>query len=133
MRIVLLLFMLVLVAPAIAADDGSAAQAIIRQQDEALARDDATAAYALAAPEIHAMFPTADVFIAMVREGYAPVYRHRRFAFGATESDHGVITQHVDIIDADNEAWEAVYTLQTQPDGSLRITSCVLRKAGSSV
>ena len=53
--------------------------------------------------------------------------------FGAAENDHGVFTQHVDIIDANNEAWEAVYTLQNQSDGSLKITSCVLRKAGSSV
>jgi Domain of unknown function (DUF4864) len=133
MRIAALLLMLTFVTPTVAAGEGSAAQAIIRQQDEALSRDDAASAYALAAPEIHALFPTADVFMAMVKQGYPPVYRHRRFDFGATMADSGVITQHVDIVDANGEAWEAIYTLETQPDGSLKITGCSLRKAGPSV
>ena len=135
MRLVVLLLMLMVVTPtfAVAAGDGSAAQGVIRQQDEALSRDDAASAYALAAPEIHAIFPSADIFMMMVKEGYAPVYRHRRFEFGASQVDSGIITQHVDIIDSNGEAWEAIYTLQTQPDGSLKISGCALRKTGQSV
>jgi hypothetical protein len=133
MRIVVLLFILMFVTPAIAANDGSAAQGVIRQQDEALSRDDAAAAYALAAPEIHALFPSADIFMTMVKQGYAPVYRHKSFEFGDSKIDGGIIAQRVRIIDANGEAWEALYTLETQADGSLKITGCSLLKAGQSV
>jgi uncharacterized protein DUF4864 len=135
MRIILLLLALLVVAPAlaIAADDTWAAQNVIRQQEQALARDDAAAAYAQAAPDIHAMFPLPDIFIGMVKQGYAPVYRHKSFEFGETKADGGMIAQRVHIIDADGEAWEALYTLEPQPDGSLKITGCSLLKAGQSV
>jgi uncharacterized protein DUF4864 len=135
MRIVLLLLMLLTAAPEIAAAAGEvpAAQDVIRRQDEALSRDDAAAAYAQAAPAIHAIFPTADIFMAMVKQGYAPVYRHKSFEFGDSTSDGGVIAQHVHIVDANGEAWEALYTLETQADGSLKITGCSLLKAGQSV
>jgi hypothetical protein len=45
----------------------------------------------------------------------------------------GIIAQKVDIVDADGVAWEALYTLQRQPDGSLKITGCSLLKAGQAV
>ena len=112
-----------------AAEDTTAAQNAIRQQEQAFARDDAAAAYAQAAPEIHAIFPSADVFMAMVRQGYAPVYRHQSFEFGESRTEGGVIAQRVHIVDANGEAWEALYTLETQPDGSLKISGCVLTKA----
>jgi Domain of unknown function (DUF4864) len=133
MRIVLLLLAMLIAVPAIAADDGTAAQTAIRQQEQAFARDDAAAAYAQAAPEIHAIFPSPDIFMAMVRQGYAPVYRHQSFEFGENRTEGGVIAQRVHIIDANGEAWEALYTLETQPDGSLKITGCSLLKAGQSV
>jgi len=45
----------------------------------------------------------------------------------------GTIAQRVHIIDANGEAWEALYTLEQQPDGSLKITGCSLLKAGQAV
>ena len=41
--------------------------------------------------------------------------------------------QRVHIVDANGEAWEALYTLEQQPDGSLKITGCSLLKAGQAV
>ncbi|CAL75410.1 conserved hypothetical protein [Bradyrhizobium sp. ORS 278] len=119
--------------PAIAGNDVTAAQGVIRAQEQALARDDGATAYAQAAPEIQALFPSVDIFMAMVRQGYAPVYRHRSFEFGAAQAEDGTIAQRVHIVDADGQVWEALYTLQTQPDGSLKITGCSLLKAGQSV
>jgi Domain of unknown function (DUF4864) len=135
MRIVLLLLALLVgtARPALAAEDTTAAQNAIRQQEQAFARDDAAAAYAQAAPEIHAIFPSPEIFMAMVRQGYAPVYRHRSFEFGESRTEGGVIAQRVHIIDANGEAWEALYTLEQQADGSLKITGCSLLKAGQSV
>ncbi len=67
------------------------------------------------------------------RSKYAPVYRHRSFEFGEARSDGGRIAQRVHIVDANGEAWEALYTLERQADGSLKITGCALLKAGQSV
>jgi Domain of unknown function (DUF4864) len=120
-------------APAFAADDVAAAQRVIRAQEEALARDDAAAAYSYAAPAIHQIFPQADIFMSMVQNGYAPVYRHKSFEFGEARAEGGSIAQRVHIIDANGEAWEALYTLEVQADGSLKITGCSLLKAGQSV
>ncbi len=126
-------FLLGLSLPASAADDVAAAQGVIRSQEQAFARDDAAAAYSFAAPAIREEFPRADMFMFMVQKSYAPVYRHKSFEFGEAKSEGGWIAQRVHIIDADGEAWEALYTLERQPDGSFRITGCTLLKAGQSV
>ena len=44
-----------------------------------------------------------------------------------------LFAQRVHIIDADGQAWEALYTLEQQPDGSLKITGCSLLKASQAV
>ena len=115
------------------ADDVSDAQNTIRSQEQALLRDDADAAYSFAAPAIQNVFPQADVFIAMVRNGYAPVYRHKSFDFGEAQSADGKIAQRVHIVDAEGVPWEALYTVERQADGSLRITGCMLVKDGQGV
>jgi hypothetical protein len=122
-----------LAAPACAGDDVAAAQSVIRSQAEAFGRDDAAAAYSYTAPAIRDMFPQADIFMAMVQRSYAPVYRHKIFGFGETRVEGGWIAQRVHIVDANGEAWEALYTLEQQPDGSLKVTGCSLLKAGQSV
>jgi hypothetical protein len=119
-------------APAYAADDVAAAQTVIRSQEQAFSRDDGAAAYSHAAPAIQGVFPDAETFMAMVRDSYAPVYRHKSFEFGEARTAHGKIAQRVHIIDADGVPWEALYTLEQQPDGSLKITGCMLLKAGQA-
>ena len=133
MRAVVLLaaVLLCLAAPARAADV-TAAQNVIRLQEQAFARDDAAAAYAQAAPAIQEVFPHAEIFMQMVQQGYAPVYRHRSFEFGEAKVADGRVAQRVHIIDEKGEAWEALYTLEQQPDGSLKITGCSLLKAGQA-
>jgi Domain of unknown function (DUF4864) len=131
--VLLAALMFAFAAPARAGDDVAAAQSVIRSQVEALGRDDATMAYSYAAPAIQGMFPQADIFLNMVQHSYAPVYRHRSFEFGEAQVADGKVAQRVHIIDADGEAWEALYTLETEPDGSVRISGCVLLKAGQGV
>jgi hypothetical protein len=111
------------------ADDIGAAQSIIRAQEEAFARDDAATAYSFAAPGIQSFYRSPDGFMYMVRNGYAPVYRHRSFVFGEARIVDGKILQEVQIVDADGVAWDALYTLETQADGSLKISACILKKA----
>jgi hypothetical protein len=135
MRAVALLFAFLLnfTAPALAADDVAAAQSVIRSQEQAFGRGDAEAAYSHAAPAIREIFPQAETFMMMVQQGYPPVYRHRSFEFGEARVTDGHIAQRVHIVDDNGEAWEALYTLEQQPDGSLKITGCSLLKAGQAV
>jgi hypothetical protein len=135
MRAVALLLMALLAfaRPALAADDVAAAQSAIRSQEQAFARDDATAAYSHAAPAIRKLFPQPDIFMLMVQNSYAPVYRHKSFEFGEARTDGSSVAQRVHIVDADGQAWEAMYTLEQQSDGSFKITGCTLLKAGEAV
>jgi hypothetical protein len=134
MRVLILLAALLigLGAPACAADDVAAAQSVIRSQEQAFSRDDPAAAYSHAAPAIQGIFPDAETFMAMVRNSYAPVYRHKSFEFGEARAADGKIAQRVHILDIDGVPWEALYTLELQPDGSLKITGCMLLKAGQA-
>jgi Domain of unknown function (DUF4864) len=125
-------FLIALASPAVA-DDVATAQSVIRAQEQAFGRNDAAAAYSHAAPEIKQLFPQPDIFMQMVQQGYAPVYRHKSFEFGEARATNGRIAQRVHIVDDNGEAWEAMYTLEQQPDGSLKITGCSLLKAGQAV
>lgn len=131
--ILLVAFFLGFVPAASAGDDVSTAQAVITSQVEAMGRDDAATAYSYAAPALQGIFGQPDVFMAMVKKNYAPVYRHKSFKFGESRAVAGQVAQKVDIIDADGEAWVALYTLEQQSDGSVKISGCMLVKAGQSV
>ena len=135
MRALILAFvMCVAFAAPARADDLSDAQATIRAQVEALGRDDAAAAHGYAAPAIQQMFSAPEDFMGMVRSGYAPVYRHKSFEFGEARVTDSGIAQRVRIVDTEGIPWDALYTLERQPDGSLKITGCVLLKvAGQAV
>ena len=122
-----------LLAPALAADEIVAAQDVIRSQEQAFSRDDAAAAYSFAAPQIRRIFPNADIFMSMVQNGYAPVYRHRSFEFGEARVEGEWVAQRVHIVDENGQGWEALYTLEQQADGSFKITGCTLLKAGDAV
>ena len=130
--ILLLAFLFGLASPAFA-DDIAAAQSVIRAQEQAFGRGDAMAAYSHAAPEIKRLFPQADTFLQMVQQAYPPVFRHKSFEFGEARSAGGRIAQRVHIVDDNGEAWEAMYTLDQQSDGSLKITGCSLLKTGQAV
>ena len=131
--LVLLLALLIgLAAPARAAADVATAQNVIRSQVEAFGRDDAATAYSFAAPSIQGVFPEPETFMSMVRGSYTPVYRHKSFEFGEARVSAGRIAQRVHIVDAEGVPWEALYTLELQPDGSVKISGCVLLKAGQA-
>jgi len=129
----LALLLIGLGSPIRAGDDIAAAQRVIRSQAEAFSHDDAAAAYSYAAPAIRDLFPQAEIFMSMERNSYAPVYRHKSFEFGEARVADGKIAQRVHIIDADGIPWEAMYTLEPGPDGSIRISGCVLLKPGDAV
>jgi hypothetical protein len=111
------------VAPA----DAEQFQRIISDQITAFRADDGLAAYSYAAPAIKRIFPSPEIFMQMVRQGYRPVYRPRRFEFGdVTEEIQGRPTQQVTIVDENGKTWSALYVFERQPDGSWKIIGCSL-------
>ena len=121
-----------LAAPANAQDVDASTQAavetVISGQIAAFRADDGALAYSFAAPSIKRIFPDPDRFMAMVREGYRPVYRPRDFRFARIGAVGGEIVQEVDIIGPDGKDWIAVYSLKQHEDGSWKITGCVLKE-----
>jgi hypothetical protein len=116
------------------AEESTAARsrAIIEQQFDAFARDDAEAAYALADPTIKEMFGDADHFLAMVQRQYAPVYRHRSVEFGDFAESGDEASLKATLVDNDNVVWTALYSLRREANGDWLISGCVLEKAEGS-
>ena len=109
-----------------------AGQAVIDGQLKALIANDGVKAYSYAAPNVKQIFPTVDAFMNMVTNGYAPVRQPQSYSFGKVEqTGPGSIIQQVLIVGPDGKDYEAVYTLQQQPDGSFQITGCSLRASNS--
>jgi hypothetical protein len=116
------------------AEDLTAAssRAIIERQFDAFERDDAEAAYALAAPTIQQMFGDAGQFMTMVRDHYAPVYRHRSAEFGAFTESGDEASLQATLVDNDNVVWTAFYSFRREANGDWLISGCVLVKAEGS-
>jgi hypothetical protein len=109
-----------------------AAQGTIEAQLKAFQAGDGALAYSYAAPTIQRIFPTADIFMGMVESAYQPVRNPRNYAFGKVqEMGANSIVQQVLITGADGKEYEAVYTLELQPDGVYRITGVSLRASNS--
>ncbi len=125
-------------APAAAGEAGSASldradrraiRAVIETQIAAFRRDDGEAAFALASPDIQRIFRTPEIFMAMVRRDYQPVYRPRRVEFRDVVDLEGVPTQEVHVVAPDGQPVIALYPMQRQPDGSWRISGCYLLRS----
>jgi len=109
-----------------------AAQTTIVSQLKAFSADDGNTAYSYAAPNVKQIFPTLDAFMSMVTNGYAPVRKPQSYAFGkAQEMSATTIAQQVFIVGPDGKDYEALYTLELQPDGMYRITGVSLRASNS--
>ena len=127
------LFMLALALPASAGDaEVKAAQSAIDGQLKAFRAGDNKGAYSFAAPNVKRIFPTLDIFMNMVTGAYKPVHKPRSYAFGKVqELSPRSIIQQVIIVGEDGKDYEAVYTLELQPDGKFRITGVSLRASNS--
>jgi Domain of unknown function (DUF4864) len=113
----------------LAASDRAAIRAVIEDQLAAFQRDDGTAAFALASPNIRAEFGSVENFMEMVRTGYPPVYRPREVAFGDVTIADGKIVQRVLLVGPDGVPATALYTMERQQDGSWRIAGCTLTRS----
>ena len=127
----LVLFGLAAAPPAGAQDlsaaDRSAIRDIIERQVEAFRQDDGGQAFGFASPDIQRMFGSPEIFMDMVRQGYRPVYRPRRFDFREIVTLDGQPTQKVDVVGPDGRPVVAYYPMVRLPDGTWRINGCYLK------
>ena len=101
----------------------------IERQIDAFKRHDATDAFSFAAPNIRKIFPSAEIFMRMIRQGYQPVFRPRSFAFEELTRIDGKLVQPVRVVGPDGLPVIAFYIMERQPDGSWMIDGCVLTRA----
>lgn len=114
--------------------DIAALRKAIESQIEAFQGDDAEAAYEFASPKIKALFPTPEKFMAMVRQGYEPVYRAENYTFEDVSVVSGQIMQPVRIVQDGAVPIVAIYVMEQQPDGAWKIGGCILLKeSGQSI
>lgn len=105
-------------------------RSVIENQIAAFRSEDGARAWSFAAPSIQRIFPTPDSFMAMVRKSYQPVYRPQSVEFGeAGLSASGRPIQRVRVVGPDGLTYEAIYTMEQQPDGSWEISACAIVRA----
>lgn len=112
--------------PGVSAADRTAIQGVIKGQLDAFKRDDAEGAYRYAAPQIKTMFPGAERFMGMVRQGYPPVYRSRSAEFSELAVRDGEVVQEVELTGPDGQSALAVYTMLRNEAGVWEIAGCAL-------
>lgn len=109
-------------------------QNVISLQLDAFARDDATTAYAQASPVIQTQFQSKEIFMAMVRQGYAVLIQPQRVEFlGATETPDGAVFG-VQVYARDGGSWIAAYQMVRDDTRNWRINGCqLMRVAGQQI
>lgn len=130
-----LVLLLLLALPAFAqAQTGDAEKSaivgVIQKQLDAFQGDRAVEAFGYASANIQHMFGTADNFLAMVKQGYPPVYRPRSVDFRELVTTEGRIVQKVLFVGPDGVPVIAEYFMERQPDGTWRIDGCRLDRKG---
>jgi hypothetical protein len=111
------------------ATDEAAIRQVIEAQLAAFRRDDGSAAFSFASPQIQAIFKDPAHFMAMVRGGYAAVYRPQEIEFQDLTELRGQPMQPVLLVGPDSQVVIAYYFMEKQPGGEWRIDGCTLGPA----
>jgi len=116
------------------AADTELMQNVISRQLDAFARGDATTAYAQASPVIQAKFQSKEIFMAMVRQGYAVLIQPQRVDFlGAKETSDGPVFG-VQVYARDGSSWIAAYQMVRDESENWRINGCqLMRLSGQQI
>jgi hypothetical protein len=114
-------------AQAVSDADTAAMRQVIQSQLDAFAADRGDDAYSHAAPIVKMAFPDVPGFMAMVKGGYQPVYRNTAREFvESSMSSAGRPIVRMRLTALDGKRYEALYTMEQQPDGTWKIAGCVL-------
>jgi hypothetical protein len=106
--------------------DAAAIHAVVQSQLEALADDDATAAFELATPTKRTLFGSAENFLRMLKEQYSPIYRPQLALFSAPQLVDGNAIQVVRVTDDQRHVWIAIFWMERGEDTGWKIDGCQL-------
>ena len=115
------------------APERGAIRTVIEGQINAFRSDDGERAFGFASPNIRGIFRTAENFMAMVRNGYQPVYRPRTVRFGDLIEDDGTLVQKVFVTAPDGTEVLALYVMERKADGTWRVNGCMLATPDNEV
>ena len=124
----LLALLILNTAPAARAEEAREAaihEAVTRQLD-AIKKDDATAAYAIASPTIQMMFGNSAAFMSMVQRGFPQIYRSIGHKFLNIDTSSGTVMQRV-LIESEKGSVIVRYEM-IEIDGNWRINGCMIEK-----
>ena len=108
-------------------------QKVVQQQLAALAKQDASGAFALADPDLRTQFGNAETFLATVKEQYPMLMQASSILYLKPETDGTIAVQKVRISDGDGAAWSLTYLLNRQQDNQWRISGCVVTPEGKRI
>ena len=109
-------------------DSAAAMRSVIQTQLDAFARNDIVKAYAQASPRIQSIFPTTEIFMTMVHQGYSALIAPAFVSFLGVVDDSGQPVFQVLVEGRDGRRWMAFYTMVQLDDASWRIGGCFLTK-----
>jgi hypothetical protein len=108
-------------------------QQVVQKQLQALAKQDAGGAFALADPGLRTQFGSADAFLATVRDQYPMLMHPTSVLFLKPETDGTIAMQKVRLTDDEGSSWSLTYLLNRQQDNQWRISACVVTPEGRQV
>jgi Domain of unknown function (DUF4864) len=123
-----LMLMLTAGAPFCVADDArpDAIHDVITRQLDAIKKDDADAAFAIASPTIQTMFGSPATFMSMVERGYPQIFRSIGHKFLNIDETDGLVRQRV-LIESEKGSVIVRYEM-IEIDGHWRINGCMIEK-----
>ena len=107
-------------------DDVAMIQEAIRGQLHALSEDDADSAFELTSASIRSQMGSPENFLRVIKEEYAPIYRHLGVIFSAPQALGDAIIQIVRLTDRESRVWLAIYNMQRDMIGNWKIDGCQL-------
>lgn len=110
-----------------------ALQQVVQQQLQALARENASEAFALADPDLRTQFGSAEAFLDTVRQQYPMLMHPESVLFLKPETDGTIAMQKVRLTDHEGAAWSLTYLLNRQQDNQWRISGCVVTPEGPRI
>jgi hypothetical protein len=94
--------------------------------------NDGAKAFSYASPGIRAQFGIPEVFMAMVREGYAVMLRPASVRFLPPAIEAGQTIQLVRLTDDSGRVWLARYVMEKQKNGAWRVGGCSLAQTADT-
>ena len=115
-------------APIAVAEEASEAAIhdVITRQLNAIKKDDASEAFAIASPDIQTIFGTSATFMSMVQRGFPQIYRSVGHRFLNIDTSTGKLKQRV-LIESAHSSVVVQYDM-IEIDGHWRIDGCVIEK-----